>query len=471
MKRNILFLILGISAVTAVTVSCGRDAADRTVSGGAVSGYAAENASASGTVVRTGENGSPSEETDITKLRYANDRNIFEGDKDRGVYQYDLTGKEECYYDLDLELRGKELSFTDPEVLWVDNDWVFISCHGYDEDYGEDGEYYEIWRIPVVQKDEKRHLDIKSGENLVKVERLYALITKTDREIFYCADEKICRLDLQTKKVQQMDTGIQEFDIQIVRDANGIPFVQDGKAYYNDNMEGRMYQVDLEKWKIVRKGPYSDGTMVSDGASLYFRTEGLIRYDSATGKKKTLISEEKLTEKIEGIDIPQVKTGKKKKRGPVMDDYIIKSIYHREDRLYLAVEVSFESSGSDDEDDSGDYGELMLSCLASDGSGLRYEKVLTEYLWEHSTPYTDSYAETLWGELTGDFSKYMGDCIVMHFYNEELPDETGEEDEEEHHRFAVYDLRDGAFREMDKPSAEYGYIKALGYSFYERSHC
>lgn len=164
--------------------------------------------------------------------------------------------------------------------------------------------------------------------------------------------------------------------MEIVRDASGIPFVQDGKAYYNDMLEAKMYQVDLEKWEIVSMGVSSDGTIASDESSLYFRSEDLIKYDRETGKKKTLISEEELTEKLENTDVPKVKGGRK--RGAVMDDYLVKPIYYQEDRLYLTVQVTYEASEEEDEDDEGTYAELMFSCLASDGSDFRYEKELTD---------------------------------------------------------------------------------------------
>lgn len=461
--------LLALAGIVLLAVGCGNGAATNTVtntaSGGVVSGSTSSEAAVSGTSAR--EEGEEQEgerkltAVDITEQRYANDWSIFEGDQDKGIYQYDLRGKQVKYYDLDLAIGGEEMSFTIPEVLWVDNDGIFISCHRKQE-------YYEIWRIPVNRNEEKKYLRLEKKEKLVKVKRLYGLYTKTDREIIYCADEKICRLDLQSKKVKELDTGVQEYDFELVRDANGIPFVQDETVFYNDSMEG-LYRVDLAKWNIIPMGKSCDGTMVSDGDNVYFRTEGLMRYDAGTGKKEVLVTFEELTEKLENTDAPKEGAGKAKTGGEMFDDYNVKNIFYQQDRLYLAVEVSYEA-GEEDADDGGDYAEIMLSCQAEDGSDLRYEKSLTEYLWKHSVPYRESYGEALWEELTGSFCQQMDDCIVMYFYDEEKLDEKNYDWEDLHH-YVMYDLLDGTFWNVKKPSDAYGYIKALGHSCYEEAHC
>ncbi len=116
------------------------------------------------------------------------------------------------------------------------------------------------------------------------------------------------------------------------------------------------------------------------------------------------------------------------------------------------------------------FAEIMLSCRAEDGSDLRYEKSLTEYLWKHSVPYRDASGESLWEELTGSFCQQMDDCIVMYFYEEDKLDEKNYDWEDLHH-YVMYDLRDGTFWNVKKPSDAYGYIKALGHSCYEEAHC
>lgn len=101
---------------------------------------------------------------------------------------------------------------------------------------------------------------------------------------------------------------------------------------------------------------------------------------------------------------------------------------------------------------------------------MQYEKKLTVYLWGHSVSYLDSSGEFLLEELTGDFSQQLDSCIMMHFYDKEIPDEDAYE-LEEHYRFVMYGLCDGTFWNVNKPSDAYGYMKALGFSFYEEAHC
>ena len=56
---------------------------------------------------------------------------------------------------------------------------------------------------------------MEKKEKLVKVKRLYALITKTDQEIIYCADEKICRMDLKNQNIQELKTNTQEWEFAV----------------------------------------------------------------------------------------------------------------------------------------------------------------------------------------------------------------------------------------------------------------
>ncbi len=138
--------------------------------------------------------------------------------------------------------------------------------------------------------------------------------------------------------------------------------------------------------------------------------------------------------------------------------------YYYENRLYLVIHLS-RDEGCDES------ARLMFSCLASDGSDFRFEKEVTQYLWENSITYkyvimsteVEDNGELDLGETvienTGEFIYFMDGCIVMHFYNEKM---EGERDE--HHRLVVYDIHDGTFQEAQKYSEEYGYFKALGFS-------
>lgn len=490
MKRKLISILLGVWAVTTLA-GCAKDTEnDRTTTkvvatSSPIPDRAASGAAVSGTAARAVPTNMVEEEEpvrkkglrkkEITKQRYANDRNIYEGNRDNGIYQYDLTGKEEKFYNINREFDVDENSDSMPEVLWVENDWIFFFCH-------MDQKYYEIWRVPLIQTKSKNRLNFKKKEKLAKVKEWEAFITKIENKIFYCADGKICSLDLNTKKKRKLDTGLDDWEISVVRDADGNPFVRDGKVYY-DVSEGKTYQVDLNRWEKKSIGMYWD--ICTDGTALYFMqdddsyNEDFVKYDARTGKKKKLFSGDKLQDMIEDLELPVTESSVVSNRSEV-EDIEIKSVFVQGDRLYLAVEVKYESQSTyrtyeedeydeyDDIESDGSYARFLFSCKLADGKGLRYEKKVTEYLWKHSVAYDDSYTESLWTEVTGDFTCLVDGCIVMHFNDEE---KEGDREEEDEHRFIMYDLSEKKFWKVKKPSDQYGYIKAIGFSYYEEAHC
>lgn len=486
MKRKIIPILLGVWAVTTLA-GCAKDTEndrtttkvvvtsspipDRAASGAAVSGTAASAVPTNVVEEEEPVRKKALRKKDIRKQRYANDRNIYEGNRNNGIYQYDLTGKEEKFYNINREFDVDEYSDSAPEVLWVDNDWIFFSCD-------MDQKYYEIWRVPLIQTKSKNRLNFKKREKLAKVKYWEAFITKIKNKVFYCADGKICMLDLNTKKKRELDTGLDDRQISVVRDAEGNPFVQDGKVYY-DESEGKMYQVDLNRWEKKSIGMYSDGNIGTDGTTLYFMKRDdyedqiFVKYDARTGKKKKLFSGDKLLGRIEDLELPATESSVVSGRNEVQSIQI-KSVFVQGDRLYLAVEAKYEGRhtyrGDDDfEDDyDGTYAGFLFSCKSSDGKGLRYEKKVTEYLWKHSIVYTDSFLESFRIEATGDFTCLVDGCIVMHFNDEE---KEGDHEEEDEHRFIMYDLSEKKFWKVKKTSDQYGYIKAIGFSYYEEAHC
>lgn len=477
MKRKFISILLGVWAVTTLT-GCAKDTENDLLTTGAVSNSPAPGHAVSGMAVsavptpveeeEVQERKSGLRKKEITKQRYANDRNIYEGDRTSGIYQYDLTGKEENFYNTGREFGMEELHDSATEVLWVENNWIFLSC--------QMNEHYEIWRVPLIRTKSKNRINFKKREKLVKVKRWGAFFTKIEHRIFYCADEKICMLDLDTKKKRKLDTGLDDWEISVVRDADGTPFVQDGKVYY-DESEGKMYQVDLNRWEKKSIGAYSDGSIGTDGTSLYFMQDNFVKYNVRTGKKKKLFSRDKLQDRIEDLELPVTESSVVSDRSEVQHIQI-KSVFVQGDRLYLAVEVKYEGGDTyrayEDEYDTfyvGSYARILFSCKCSDGKGLRYEKEATEYLWKHSIAYDDSFTESLWTEVTGDFICLVDGCIVMHFYDKDARDEEGYLLEEDKHRYVMYDLSEGTFWKVKKPSDQYGYIKAIGFSYYEETHC
>lgn len=430
------------------------------ISGSAVRGDSVKEESVSGISVHAAK-----------KFRYANDWNVYEGNRDTGIYLYDLSGKKQKYYDVGKEFyEGEDDIYVGVhlEVLWVDNDCLFLSNYRNQEDY-------EIWLVPLKKKGAGKLPNFKRKEKLTEVMYWEGMIGKTKNKIVYCADGKICKLDLRTKKIQELSTGISGRNCSLVRDANGNPFLQDSKVYCNDDIEGDMYQIDLAKWEKTKFGWRSDGSMATDGNYFYYMQDYLMKYNPHTGKKKKLFVGDKLFDKLQKLKAPVTKKGVISDKSEVME-ISVSNIFYYNKRLYLSVEVEYEGEDESEEDESeddgimntGSYGKVMFSCLKKDGSDLKYEKSITEYLWKHSYTYTDSYAESLWTELSGDFAYLMGDTIVLHFYDKE---KSKGADEEDKHRLVIYNLKDKSTRKIVRPSDEYGYLKAVGYSFYEEPHC
>ena len=429
---------------------------------------AASGATASVTEAAVKSDKSKKIQTDnINTLRYANDTNIYvEGDGNMKIYQYDLSGRRQKYYDLGKEMGKNKTDYYWAEVLWVDNDEVFFSCYRKED-------YYEIWRVPLTQSKKKKCFLMSGKEKITKVGRLDGFVTKTDGEIIYSADSEIYKMDIKTKHKQELRMGIGG----IMKDRLGIPFLQNNKIYYEDS-KSDMHQMDLEEFKPVYIAPKAGiiNTIETDGSNLYFEAKDekqdknhfyltytepeqwFARYDLQSGKKVKLFSQKKVREEVEKLGTTW-KSFSQKVNWEEWNDFDIKATYYHENRLYVAVYVS------------GDDWEawLMFSCQASDGSDLRFEKKVTEYLWSNSIPYkgdVDGEEENtscdpiIWDvkHVTGEFLYYLDGCIVMHFY-----DKKAKGDEDAHHRFVVYDINTGTFRKIKKYSKEYGYFKALGF--------
>ena len=474
MKKIIEACIFCIIIFCACTADKNRNISSRPTGSSIESNTTGSIVAASGSMVSVTEAAMKSDKSkkihtdNISTLRYANDKNIYLGDGDQKIYQYDLSGRRQRCYDLGKELGKNKKDYYWVEVLWVDNDEVFFSCYRKED-------YYEIWRIPLTK--EKKCFVMSGKEKITKVGRLDGFVTKTDGEIIYSADSEIYKMDIKTKQNQELRIGFGG----IMKDQQGIPFLQNNKIYYEDS-KSDMYQMDLEECKpvyIASKGGIVN-TIETDGSNIYFETkdEGsdeshfsiayteleqwIARYDLQSGKKVKLFSQKKIRAEVDKLGTT-MKSFSHKINWAEWDDFNIKAIYYYENRLYIAVYVT---SGYDWD------AWIMFSCQVSDGSDFRFEKEVTEYLWKNSIPYKDDVddedgdeAEScdpiIWDlkHVTGEFLYYLDGCIVMHFY-----DKKAKGDEDAHHRFVVYDISTGTFKKIEKYSEEYGYFKALGFS-------
>ena len=395
--------------------------------------------------------------TDINTLRYANNRNIYAGNGKAGISQYDLNGKKEKQYKIWKEMGVNRSDIIRTEVLWVDNEELFFSCC-------REHKYFEIWCVPLRKTEEKNRLILSQKERMAKIKKLDCLITKTDKEIVYCADNKICKMNRNTKQEKELNIGDDSLS-RVIRGRQRNPFVQDNKIYYNNGKTREMYQLDLESWETVLVGPKTEWSayLETDGENIYYKSyDSFIKYNVKTGEKVELFSDRKLQEEINKVESQGVIFSNKVVWENMLESYLTTSYYY-ENRLYLAVQVA-ESDGY------GYTARILFSCLASDGSDFRFEKEITQYLWENSKicHYTISQKEgegkeSYWEsyevlEVTGEFLYFIDGFIVIHFYDEKIKEQDGR------HNFVVYDISNKTFREVRGYSEEYGYFKALGFS-------
>ncbi len=393
----------------------------------------------------------------INTLRYANDRNIYAGNGKAGIGQYDLNGIKEKQYKIWKEMGVNKSDMTRTEVLWVDNEELFFSCC-------REHKYFEIWCVPLRKTEKKNRLILSQKERMAKIKKLDCLITKTDKEIIYCADDKICKTNRKTKQEKELNIGDDSLS-RVIRDRQRNPFVQDNKIYYNNGKTREMYQLDLESWETVLVGPESEWSayLETDGENIYYKSyDTFIKYNVKTGEKVELFSDRELQEEINKVELQGVIFSNKVVWENMLESYLTTSYYY-DNRLYLAVRVA-ESDGY------GYTARILFSCLASDGSDFRFEKEITQYLWENSKicHYTISQKEgegkeSYWEsyevlEVTGEFLYFIDGFIVIHFYDEKIKEQDGR------HNFVVYDISNKTFREVRGYSEEYGYFKALGFS-------
>lgn len=125
-EKNVIVCIFCIIILCACTADKNREGTNLSTDSSIESNTTGSIATASGSMVSVTDAAMKTNkrvQTDnISTLRYANDENIYLEDYGTKIYQYDLCGRRQKYYDMCKEL-GKKYYWS--EVLWVDNDDVF----------------------------------------------------------------------------------------------------------------------------------------------------------------------------------------------------------------------------------------------------------------------------------------------------------------------------------------------------------
>ncbi len=410
------------------------------VSGGAVSGNAIQEQNT---------------ETDIknekelfkrTKTQpYANDHHIFEGDKLQGIYQYSLTGEEENYYETGW--------LSCPDVVWVDNECILYFC-----DYDDDDTPNQFYYAPLAGGKGKKQILLNQKVLLAEAGELSYFVAKRGNDVYFGKNEKLCKVNIKTKKSEKIKLGESKY-VSLSCDFNGQPCIQGDKVYFVGN-DKNIYQFDLKQDKAKKIGEklykdyYYAPQIAVDEHNMYFGMERddsgsdeIVKVSLDTGEMTTLVT----IDEVEGLV--------KKYGSKQSDKFISANVIKWGDTLYFVLEAIYDS---DDPNLLSEHEHLVFHCLAKDGSGITFEKEMSEFEKKELHPYLEEDIDDEWKILNGSLVQVLGENQFVIEYVEE-----------EKTRFVLYDTKTNQSKKFGEETAEYGLLRASGYEEYEaydRSH-
>ncbi len=359
--------------------------------------------------------------------RYYNDRCLYVSDWETGVYQYSLDGKNETHIDLDDNIGG----------IWVTDEWLYYI--GSSDDSAE--ESGTIWRVPLKKQGEKTAPDepgketvsTKNKEKMADVElgKWGDFLNVTDTYVAYTYKKSICRLDLKNKKVKNITEGIKfaaanSHFPHMMTDATLNPYVKNDLSFFYDK-QGKLYRLDLKKGVCKQADPLLQKNGVasricSDEEHLYFGTSeisegGITRYDIESNTAENIVPGTDIENLLKEADPWNYKENSA--------DWIAYTSFVYNGRLYMSIELMWENE-EDEPDEEGaipgpHYADLVISCQAEDGSGLTYEKELSECMYREGEQFLHGdFDHGNWFDETGYVRGLIGNyAIVTTTANEE----------------------------------------------------
>lgn len=440
------------------------------VSGDAVSDSAVSGSAVSGSAVQKKEtvDEKEAEKVFLKKIKnqpYANEFHIFEGDKIQGIYQYSRTGKEEKFYETGL--------FSCPDVVWVDNECILYFC-----DYDVGDKLNQLYYAPLAGGKKKKQILLKQKVMLAEAEVLYYFIAKRGDEVFFCGDQKLCRVNIKTRKIEELiiPGQISEMKFQmgeaqyckVLRGFNGQPCIQDDKAYLVGE-DHNIYELDLEQFKARKLGEKVNGDsyyapqIALDQHALYFGMEldesdctEIEKVSLDTGEKTVLLTRNE-------IKALAKKYGSKKfdEKSTDVYGYVIRW----SDKLYFVLSIMYDS-----EDFLYEEENLVFHCSAEDGSGVTFEKELADYEKKEIRPYLEWDMEDTWKMRNGSPVSILGENQFVIEYTEgtqHYDKKTGTVEGDETKKFILYDTETKQATKIREGTAAYGFLRASGYEIYE----
>lgn len=373
MKRNkkIVSMILMTALLSGV---CG----GMTGCGGTTGNAGRERAASEGAVSGQPVSDNPAEEKEKTsEYTYCTDTNL-----------YRFIGNETGEYVLQSRLDGthkKKLKIPRFSYLdYVSEDWLYYEVLMKEEDKNEIP-MTAVCRAPI-RKDEEGYdvVELEKAEEVVSgintkahtyVDDEYVLYTKADEGTFV-------KYDIRT----QTECADEDFEIEDAEPGScirvGDMFVM---ADYNNT---RMYaqRVEETSWRYIEHSavanPECHDHMAWSEQALYYTGQGeeladpeleggeyVFRYDAAQQKDETFVSREELNQIAEQA------------LGLTEEDKVlfcfVYGLFYWKDRVYIQVQIDWDKNGDKD------YMRYMMMSKGAEESELRYEKRLTETMWQH----------------------------------------------------------------------------------------
>lgn len=429
------------------------------VSGGAVSGSSVSGSAVSGSAVQKTEtvDDKEAERVFLKKIKnqpYANDYHIFEGDKLEGIYQYSRTGEEENYYETGW--------LSCPDVVWVDNECILYFC-----DYDTGNKPSQFFYAPLSGGKKKKQILLKQKVLLDEGSELSYFIAKRGDEVFFCGDEKLCRVNIKTRKIAKLKVGESKCRT-VLADFNGQSCIQDDKAYLIGDDQA-IYELDLKQYKVrkVSKRQYADfydaPQIALDQKAMYF---GIELNDSAEIRKVSLDTGEKTVL----LTRDEIKALAKKYGSVAFDEKstdVSAGVIRWGNKLYFVLTLWYDSENSDF---SYEEEHLVFHCSAEDGSGVTFEKELADYEKKEIRPYLEWDVEDTWRIRNGTPVSILGENQIVIEYiegSQHYDDEMGTVEGDETTKFVLYDTKTKQAKKIREGTAAYGLLRASGYEIYE----
>lgn len=297
------------------------------------------------------------------------------------------------------------------EVINIEGDYLYYlmlneSNESYDDEYDDeydddeydDDEYeYSLWRLPIERrKNGTEELRVDRREQIKGVDDIFDDVDDIymdEQYIIYDGVEDLMCYDRKSGKKTRMPASSEAEDCM-----EGIVSI-----YRNDDRIDIVTPKGIVTWDIKT----GDVTVVCESNTrddywplsredvcFYHMVDGkaVLRIDMQTKKKTDFVSEEEFCEALEEA------TGLSKEQM----DFCMADMHYDQNRLYMKMSVTYKKGGKTC------YQDVMLSREDAEGSPLKYERDLTEYMWGDN----GSNARASWSE-ENDVERNWADCYVI----------------------------------------------------------